>query len=263
MGWYFVEAGASVGPLEEADFVAAVRAGRLAEKTLVWKQGMENWLPLASVRPDLVLPAPITPSSSTPAPAAAPLGVLTAACSECGRSFPTTDMIQHQGLWVCATCKPVFLQKLQQGLPLKRQFVYAGFWTRFGARFVDGLLLWVVSTILQFPLIGFPLFGSPRRAEGLFLGRTLLAFAIAIAIPIAYFIYFHGKDGATLGKKLFKIRVVRSDGSPIGYARATGRYFADILSSLTCLIGYIMAAFDEEKRALHDRICDTRVIQLA
>jgi hypothetical protein len=35
-----------------------------------------------------------------------------------------------------------------------------------------------------------------------------------------------------------------------------------LLSSLTLAIGYIMAAFDDEKRSLHDRICDTRVIRL-
>ena len=57
-----------------------------------------------------------------------------------------------------------------------------------------------------------------------------------------------------------KIKVVRPDGSPIGYGRAFGRYFGFLLSYVICLIGLIMAAFDSEKRALHDRICDTRVI---
>jgi uncharacterized RDD family membrane protein YckC len=33
-----------------------------------------------------------------------------------------------------------------------------------------------------------------------------------------------------------------------------------IVSGIILLIGYIMAGFDEEKRALHDRVCDTRVI---
>ncbi|HET6371045.1 MAG TPA: RDD family protein, partial [Nitrospiria bacterium] len=42
---------------------------------------------------------------------------------------------------------------------------------------------------------------------------------------------------------------------------ACGRYFAEILSGIILCIGYIMAAFDDEKRALHDRICGTRVIK--
>ena len=44
------------------------------------------------------------------------------------------------------------------------------------------------------------------------------------------------------------------------YGRATGRYFAHFLSSFTLGIGYLIAAFDNEKRALHDHVCDTRVV---
>jgi uncharacterized RDD family membrane protein YckC len=72
-----------------------------------------------------------------------------------------------------------------------------------------------------------------------------------------------GKYGATLGKMAAKIRVVTADGGKVSYGRATGRYFAKLLSAFTCLIGFIMAAFDEEKRALHDRICNTRVISIS
>jgi uncharacterized RDD family membrane protein YckC len=57
-----------------------------------------------------------------------------------------------------------------------------------------------------------------------------------------------------------KIRVVTADGGKVSYMRALGRYFAKILSSMICLAGYIMAFFDDEKRGLHDRICNTRVI---
>jgi uncharacterized RDD family membrane protein YckC len=57
------------------------------------------------------------------------------------------------------------------------------------------------------------------------------------------------------------LKVVRPDGEKISYARACGRFFAEFVSSLTLAIGYIIAAFDGEKRSLHDRICDTRVIK--
>jgi uncharacterized RDD family membrane protein YckC len=40
-----------------------------------------------------------------------------------------------------------------------------------------------------------------------------------------------------------------------------GRYFAQGLSAMLLYIGYIMAGFDSEKRALHDYLCDTRVIK--
>ncbi len=57
------------------------------------------------------------------------------------------------------------------------------------------------------------------------------------------------------------LRIVRSDGSRVSYLRALGRHFAEFISALILYIGYIMVAFDSEKRALHDHICDTRVIQ--
>jgi uncharacterized RDD family membrane protein YckC len=55
--------------------------------------------------------------------------------------------------------------------------------------------------------------------------------------------------------------VVRPDGGPVHLGRAVGRYFAKWLSSLTLCIGYIIAGFDAEKRAMHDMIVDTRVVK--
>ena len=69
-----------------------------------------------------------------------------------------------------------------------------------------------------------------------------------------------GKYGATVGKMAMKIRVVTAEGQKVSYLRALGRYFAKLLSGMILMIGYLMAAFDDEKRALHDRICNTRVI---
>jgi uncharacterized RDD family membrane protein YckC len=57
------------------------------------------------------------------------------------------------------------------------------------------------------------------------------------------------------------LKVVTEDGQRLSYMRAFGRYFAEIISGMILYIGYIMAAFDYEKRALHDRICTTRVIK--
>jgi uncharacterized RDD family membrane protein YckC len=56
--------------------------------------------------------------------------------------------------------------------------------------------------------------------------------------------------------------VITADGEPITYWRAFGRYFGKLLSGIILGIGYLMAAFDEEKRALHDRICHTRVVKV-
>ena len=61
---------------------------------------------------------------------------------------------------------------------------------------------------------------------------------------------------------LCRVEVVVADGGRVLWGRATGRYFATFLSGLTLLIGYVIAAFDEEKRALHDHVCNARVVHV-
>ena len=85
---------------------------------------------------------------------------------------------------------------------------------------------------------------------------------VHFAIAISYEVFFLGKYGATPGKMACKLRVVMPDGSPISYGRAFGRFFAYILSKLILMIGLLIAAFDGEKRALHDHICGTRVVRV-
>jgi uncharacterized RDD family membrane protein YckC len=81
-----------------------------------------------------------------------------------------------------------------------------------------------------------------------------------MAANFGYQIFFLGKYGATLGKMACGLRVITAEGGKISYARATGRVFAEMLSGMICYIGYIMVGFDVQKRALHDHICNTRVI---
>jgi uncharacterized RDD family membrane protein YckC len=81
-------------------------------------------------------------------------------------------------------------------------------------------------------------------------------------LPPLYEIFMIGKYGATWGKMAVKIKVVAPDGGRISYGRSTGRYFAKILSAMILYIGFLMAIWDKEKRALHDQICQTRVIKV-
>jgi uncharacterized RDD family membrane protein YckC len=57
------------------------------------------------------------------------------------------------------------------------------------------------------------------------------------------------------------LKVITPDGNRISVGRGIGRYFALLLDSLTLGIGFFMAGWDSEKRALHDRIAGTRVIR--
>jgi uncharacterized RDD family membrane protein YckC len=144
------------------------------------------------------------------------------------------------------------VQKLREGVAPAGEMVFAGFWIRVGAKIIDGIILTVVGFVLGF-LASFII----RHA----VVSTVLQNAISFVLSISYATYFLGKYSATPGKMACGLKVVRPDGEGITYARACGRVFAEILSSIILCIGYIMVALDEEKRSLHDRICDTRVVR--
>ncbi len=93
------------------------------------------------------------------------------------------------------------------------------------------------------------------------LGMIGVLSLVSIVIGCSYESFFVFKYGATPGKMALGLKVVRPNGGPIDLGRAVGRYFAKILSQIILYIGYIMAGFDAEKKALHDMICDTRVIK--
>ena len=250
MSWYYSENNERRGPLEDAAFQALVSAGSIRPDTLVWREGMAEWSPYASVAGGGAAPVAVgAPAGAAPL-AAARAG--SQACSQCGRFFPADEMISYEGSSICAECKPLFFQRVKEGAVVVGAREYAGFWIRFAAKFVDGILLNIMGKVVGLVV-------------GLALGDGAaviwISFGLGLGINAAYVIYFTGKSGATPGKMACKIEVIRADGSPMTYGRATGRFFAEFLSALTLLIGYIMAGFDEEKRALHDRICDTRVVR--
>jgi|SRR5439155_25022902 len=180
-------------------------------------------------------------------------------CTECGGLFHVHDMIRLANSRVCVNCKPAFMQKLAEGAEIRAgQMRYAGLGRRFGAVMLDGILLWLMSFGLQM-MAGLSTAQS-LGVEQTDLGLQLVLFAIQLVAGISYETIFIGKYGATVGKMACRIKVVTADGGQVSYLRAVGRYFAKLLSAFTLMIGYIIAAFDPEKRALHDRICNTRVV---
>src|SRR5439155_4542122 len=134
---------------------------------------------------------------------------------------------------------------------------YAGFWIRFGAKFVDGIILRLVGTVVGMAT-GATLTGTSESARSVV---ALISYGLGMVIDIAYRTIFVGAFGATPGKMAAKVKIVNADGSKVSYLKAFARAMAEYISLLTVLIGYIMAAFDNEKRALHDRICGTRVVR--
>ena len=185
------------------------------------------------------------------------------ACAECYTVYPVDEMIRHGNIFVCANCKPRFVQKLAEGAAVPGIVRYAGFWRRFLAAFLDGIVLAIVNFILQFAIL-FPVFGLSDTTDpanvALNIGLLVALYAIQIGTGFTYETVLIWKYGSTLGKLACQVEVVTAEGRPLSYGLSVGRYFAKLLSAFTLGIGYIVAAFDEEKRSLHDRICNTRVI---
>lgn len=90
-------------------------------------------------------------------------------------------------------------------------------------------------------------------------GQTKLS-VIWLFSSLVYFSVMEssGRQG-TIGKGIMGIKVGDANGDQIGFGRAILRHFAKIISYLILLIGFIMAAFDEKKQALHDKIVRTYV----
>jgi uncharacterized RDD family membrane protein YckC len=253
MDWYYADGQTPVGPLTESDFQRLVEEGRITAETLVWNEQMKDWQEYRELSTG--------GAGDTAASGGVTLDFGGIRCSECGNPFLEDEMIRYGNAYVCAACKPAFVQKLKEGVIPAGAMRYGGFWIRFVARLVDGLILVVVNVGLNIILFGTTGFmARPPQDLSSIMGRGLLSLFL-FAVTIAYETWFVGRFGGTPGKMVCNLKIVRPDSSRLSYARAFGRHWATYLSSLILFIGYIMAGFDREKRALHDRICDTRVIK--
>ena len=248
MNWHYVEQGKEIGPVSDEQFEELVRTGKIQPDTFVWRDGMVDSAPYSQAK------GSTGPSAGNPAPETV--------CSECGRPVPANETIRFGDSRICAACKPIFMRKLAADAPLAEgahvetwELNYAPVIMRFAAVMLDGLIVGAVSMA-----IGSIAILTAKDLVQSHSGQYAIL-ALRLVISMAYEVILIAKDGATLGKMVLRIKVVTADGGPISYPRSFARYLAKILSGFLCLIGYIIAFFDNpQNRALHDHICNTRVI---
>jgi uncharacterized RDD family membrane protein YckC len=252
MPWYFAESGRPVGPVEDEQFETFVANGRITPEMLVWRRGMAQWQPYRSLNG--------TPDAAT-FDRTAFVPANRRWCSECRKVYPTSELAAFGAFLVCPNCKPLFAQKLREGVPAIGMLPYAGFWMRVLATFIDGMILSVVALFYTGLVAG--MFPSSIFEASQFTRPQLIILGINFIVGMAFEAWFVGRFGATPGKMACQIKVVRSDGRRVTYPRSLARHLAKILDWFTLGVGYVMAVFDEDKRTLHDRICDTRVIGYA
>ncbi|MFI5201780.1 MAG: RDD family protein [Candidatus Kapaibacterium sp.] len=140
---------------------------------------------------------------------------------------------------------------------------YAGFWKRFLASFLDGLVFGAAFTFLMLILMlvggGFPSFGSGNAGAA-----TGVLIVIYIVFSFGLWLYpalmQSSKLQATVGMLALGLRVTDMEGKRISFGRASARFFASILSELILCVGYLMIAFTAKKQGLHDIIAGTLVL---
>ena len=219
---------------------------------------MAEWQPFHAIEP----PVPVS------------IGGVSAGtfCTQCGRQFAATDLLTYGTARVCAGCKDIFFQRLrEQGTSAALQYGmrrYGGFWMRVLARIIDGLILSLIFTPLSFVFFAFagrgvlPRPGSvPDMSQ---LGPILTVIfgftAVEVVLIALYEAWFVSNRYATPGKLVLGLQIIRPNGDKLSFGRALGRFVLYYFGFLILGIGWIIAAFDDEKRALHDRLCDTRVV---
>ena len=233
MNYFYAINGQQAGPVSEEQLAEMATAGTITPETLVWREGMPEWAAYSTI-------------------GRGPTQGGGVECTVCHQTFPSDQTIKYGTVHVCAGCKPRFMQSLREGAKFSGTLELAGIGRRFLADIVDTILLYVIIFSLMFAV--FALQTQPGA------GAFFVINVFPTLLMLTYQTIFLGWKGQTLGKMALKVIVVNPDGSKISYAKALGRAAAEILSGCLLAIGYLIAFWDDEKRTLHDRLANTRVI---
>ena len=141
----------------------------------------------------------------------------------------------------------------------KNPYVYAGFWLRMLAEIIDSIVLTFLTSAIAFviyriaEILGF---GRLEDANGLLIQAFEMILFVILSTP--YYVYGHYRYGTTVGKVIFKIRVYDYPSlGRITLKQSWMRFTGYGVSYLTLGVGFLIAAFHPEKRALHDLISKT------
>jgi uncharacterized RDD family membrane protein YckC len=321
--WFYTDANTvQQGPVSGSALLGLNREGGIQARSLVWREGLPDWVPFLKVAPELFAEearAAATEGGDEDLPTAE-IGV----CVQSGRIYPLRELLPYGEALVGPEHKDAFVRRMMErgdtGIAdaTDQPFAYVGFWWRVLAASLDYMIKLLPSGLFMVPYY-FAIFyegavpsedeGSIRSAIGMG-PLTLAAYGFGLlgtlALSIAYDTWMVGRYQATLGKIVIGARVVNPDGSRLTYKRAFWRWFvkkvlinlivwgpstlgfilvvgavaalsrgdgATILLTMTaglfafaallalCSGVYWMAAFDPEKRALHDRLASTRVVR--
>ncbi|MDQ3205712.1 MAG: RDD family protein [Pseudomonadota bacterium] len=260
--WYYSDYERNrLGPVRAQDLADLHAGGQLQPDTLVWREGLAQWMPWRSLATEALAEAGRPASVAAASIQGGTRAIEGGAGSHGGNPYEVVER------------SPYAAPRAEVGDGFEvvggHEVVYAGFWKRGAAYVIDAFAVGVVVWILQLTVMGV-FFGISAGAAGdpgaMLAGAGLTGVVVGmILVPLAlqavYYAGFHASSKqATLGKMAIGIKVADEDGERISFARGLGRFFAAILSALILCIGYLMAAFTDRSRALHDMIASTLVV---
>ena len=227
--WYYVDAGHNrQGPVSGEDLAVAFRQGRVNRDTLVWRDGLAQWVPLERHLAELPAPPPALPASDAAA------------------GFPAGAMPPQA-----------------QGSADPNDVVDAGFIRRLGAYLIDSMLIGsVYYVVLMVGMVAVAIVAAGQDFEGDgFMAGLVLVYLLYPVLSLAYYAGMESsKLQATVGKLALGIKVVDGQGRRLGFGRATARWAGSIVSYLILYIGFFMAGWTRRKQALHDLMAGTFVV---
>ena len=154
---------------------------------------------------------------------------------------------------------------------------FAGFWIRFVAYILDGIIISIIEGFLVLPLLvllGYNAafidsLANMDQIDPVLLLSILISAGMGLYLSVFLITWFYyallesGPRQATIGKMVLRLKVTDINGNRMSFARASLRYFSKIISSAILMIGYIMAGFTPKRQALHDIIANTYVVKLS
>jgi uncharacterized RDD family membrane protein YckC len=142
---------------------------------------------------------------------------------------------------------------------------YASFETRLVALVLDVIVLFSVLllfvTVAGLQLLLRSEFGDIDPPDSAFYLAAIIILVYFFPFFPLYFLTLWVWRGQTVGKMAMAIKVVRRDGHPLGVGTALLRLVGYLFSTLPLFAGFLLIAFDRQRRGLHDRLADTLVVE--
>jgi uncharacterized RDD family membrane protein YckC len=233
--WYYTRGTEQAGPVEWEELQRMAAVSRLAPNDRVWTEGFTDWMTASTVR-DLFAPQ----SAPQAAPVSAPAPVTPVVPMPAGASAASIPYINY-----AAIAGP--------------QVAYAGFFMRFLASFIDGV---IVLAMVFGAAAGFIWFVGEDTARA---NQQMMSTSLKVLVVVIAWMYYatleSGPKQSTLGKRLLGLRVTDMAGNQISFIRASTRHFGKFVSQFLFCIGYLMMKFTPHSQCLHDMLAGCVVVK--